>query len=190
MESWFCNQDSLWTWIFQFALRLRSPWLSVALLSFNLTGFSNTETSMLLHRSDLVGSWAIFSAMTMSSDKTEPKTVYVLCHSSWLARLMKNSGPDPTHATDPLLIDRHASIGTFLNGTPSASSVPWIRAYGGPNEAWSEQKSRNDSAFNFTVDIFHTVICHQIEWHCTQIRSKDWNIYSDIMQKVLWDHNC
>lgn len=49
---------------------------------------------------------------------------------------MKNSGPEPIHATDPLLILGHASICILLNVTPWASIVPWINAKGGPKGAY------------------------------------------------------
>lgn len=68
----------------------------------------------------------------MSSDRTEPKTVYGFLHSSWSARLMKNSGPEPTHATDPLLMVGQYSFGISLNIDPGDSNVPWISAKGGP----------------------------------------------------------
>lgn len=95
-------------------------------------GFSKTETFMLCQTSDFVGSCAIFSTISMSSGRTEPNTVYAPRHSSWLARLIKNSGPEPTQATDPLLIVGQSSFGFFLNMVPCASRVPWIRAKGGP----------------------------------------------------------
>ena len=101
-----------------------------------VTGFSKTETLMLLQTSGLVGSCAIFSTSSISSGRTEPKTVYAFFHSLWLAKLIKNSGPEPTHATDPLLIVGQASVGISLKIVPRASSVPWISAKGGPNGAY------------------------------------------------------
>lgn len=102
------------------------------------TGFSRTETLMLLHMFALVGSRAIFSATSMSSGRTKPNTVYAFFHSLWFAKLMKNSGPEPTHATDPLVIRGQSSLGILLNIIPCASSVPWISAKGGPNEAYTD----------------------------------------------------
>lgn len=49
---------------------------------------------------------------------------------------MKNSGPEPTHATDPLLMVGQYSFGISLNVEPIDSNVPWISAKGGPNEAY------------------------------------------------------
>lgn len=99
----------------------------------NATGFSKTETVTLLQTSCLVGSREIFSATSMSSARTEPKTVYAFFHSTWLAKLMKNSGPEPTHAIDPLLMVGQNSVGTSLKMVPWASSVPCISPKGGPN---------------------------------------------------------
>lgn len=90
---------------------------------------------MLLQTSSLVGSCEIFSAISMSSGRTEPKTVYAFFHSTWLARLIKNSGPVPTHAIDPLLMAGQNSFGISLKMVPWASSVPCISAKGGPNGA-------------------------------------------------------
>jgi hypothetical protein len=50
--------------------------------------------------------------------------VYAFFHSWWFARLMKNSGPEPIHATEPLLMIGQASVGIFLNVVPRGSSVP------------------------------------------------------------------
>lgn len=105
------------------------------LLNRNGTGFSNTETLMLLQTSSLVGSCEIFSAISMSSGRTEPKTVYAFFHSTWLARLIKNSGPEPIHAIDPLRMIGQTSVGISLKMVPWASSVPCISAKGGPNGA-------------------------------------------------------
>lgn len=62
--------------------------------------------------------------MAMSSGRTEPKTVYSFFHSSWFARLMKNSGPDPIQATDPLLMDKQASVGILGIDASWAARVP------------------------------------------------------------------
>lgn len=70
---------------------------------------------MLFQTSGLVGSRAIFSAISMSSGRIEPNTVYTLFHSWWFARLMKNSGPEPTHATEPRFMYGQTSTGIFLN---------------------------------------------------------------------------
>jgi len=81
-------------------------------------------TLTFFQTSDFVGSIEILSAMCISSGRTEPKTVL---HYQWLARLIKNSGPEPTQATGPLLIVGQSSIGIFLNMDPSppwASNVP------------------------------------------------------------------
>jgi len=56
---------------------------------------------------------------------------------------MKNSGPEPTHATAPLLMVGQASGGILLKVTPPASSVPWISANGGPKEAWKDSTPRS-----------------------------------------------
>lgn len=106
-------------------------------------GFSKTETFMLCQFSDFVGSCAIFSTNSMSSGRTEPNTVYAFRHSSWLARLIKNSGPEPTQAIDPLLMAGQSSHGFFLNMTPCASRVPWIRAKGGPYGAYKHTRTEN-----------------------------------------------
>lgn len=98
---------------------------------------------MLLHKSGLVGSCAIFSATFMSSGRTKPKTVYEFFHSLWFAKLMKNSGPEPNHATDPLVIRGQSSLAILSNIIPCASSVPWIRAKGGPNDAYTETQTHN-----------------------------------------------
>lgn len=95
-------------------------------------GFSKTDTLTLLQTSCLVGSRAILSAISISSGRTIPKTVYTFFHSLWLAKLMKNSGPEPTHATDPLLMVEQTSNGISLNVILCVSSDPWIKANGGP----------------------------------------------------------
>lgn len=117
-----------------------SPWLVLILRNIKGTYFSRTVTLMLFQTSDLVGSWAIFSAIFISSGRTEPNTVYAFFHSWWLARLIKNSGPEPTQATEPLLIVGQTSFGIFLNVVPWASNVPWIKAKGGPYGAWNFDK--------------------------------------------------
>ena len=121
---------------------LRSPLLFLILRINKETGSSKTVTLILFQTSDLVGSWAIFSAISMSSGRTEPNTVYACFHSWWFARLMKNSGPEPIHATEPLLIIGHSSVGIFLNIIPWGSSVPWISPKGGPKGAWEIHKTR------------------------------------------------
>ena len=103
---------------------LRSPRLFFILRMIKGTGFCKTDTLMLFQTSDLVGSCAIFSAISMSSGRTEPNTVYEFFHSSWFARLIKNSGPEPIQATDPLLMVGQASVRIFLNGVPWASRIP------------------------------------------------------------------
>lgn len=119
---------------------MQAIWMSHGFV-FNLrscigTGSFKAETVMLLQTSVLVGSWDIFSKTAISSDRTYPNTVYLFSHSLWLARLMKNSGPEPTQATDPLLMEGQDSFGISLNVDPSALSVPWISAKGGPKEAY------------------------------------------------------
>lgn len=107
------------------------------------TGSCNTDTLTLFQTSGFVRRWAIFSAIFMSSGSTEPKTVYEFFHSSWFARLMKNSGPEPIHATEPLLMVGQSSVGIFLNLVPTVSRVPWINANGGPNIALEIQKRKS-----------------------------------------------
>lgn len=82
----------------------------------------------------------------MSSGRTEPKTVYAFFHSWWFARLIKNSGPEPIQATEPLLIVGQTSVGIFLNGLPMASNVPWTSANGGPYEAYDIEKRVSEFA--------------------------------------------
>lgn len=108
-------------------------------------GFSKTETFMLYQTSDIVGSSAIFSTIFMSSGRTEPNTVYGVRHSSWLAKLIKNSGPEPTQATEPLLMVAHSSLGILLNMIPWALRVPWITPNGGPYGAY---KAHTTPCFN------------------------------------------
>jgi hypothetical protein len=84
----------------------------------------------------LVGSCVIFSAISMSSGRTKPNTVYAFFHSKWLARLIKKPGPEPTQATDPLLMLWLPSLGISLNIIPWASSDPCISAKGGPKGAY------------------------------------------------------
>jgi hypothetical protein len=88
------------------------------------TGSSSTDTVTLAHTSGFDGRLEIFSAISISSGRTKPKTVYDLFHSWWSARLTKNSGPCPTHATEPRFILGQASLGISLKTIPSASNVP------------------------------------------------------------------
>lgn len=121
---------------------LRSPLLFLILWIDKGTGFFKTVTLILFQTSGVVGSWAIFSTISMSSGRTEPNTVYAFFHSWWFARLMKNSGPEPIQATEPLLIIGHTSVGILLNVIPWGSSFPWINAKGGPKGAWESHKTR------------------------------------------------
>lgn len=148
-----------------FHILFRFPCLVLSLRTSKGTGFSKTETLILFQTSDLVGSWAIFSAISMSSGRTEPKTVYAFFHSWWLARLMKNSGPEPTQATEPLLMYGHSSVGIFLNDVPWASSVPWIIAKGGPKGAWKKTQ-KNKKSFEWTKD-----------WNDETPGKHCWNLY-------------
>lgn len=127
-----CNLQAPTNTLFQ---NFQSCWLLLILLSKIGTGFSNTDTWTLFQTSDKVGSVAIFSATSMSSGRTEPKTVYSCFHSEWSAKLIKNSGPEPIKATEPLLKMGQSSMGSLLNGVPCASNVPWINANGGPKPA-------------------------------------------------------
>lgn len=133
-----------------FVFEFRYASLGFILLNFKATGFSNIVTFIPFQTSDFVGSSAIFSAIPMSSGRTEPKTVYEFFHSWWFARLIKNSGPEPTHATEPLLIKGHTSLGISLKVVPWASSVPWINPNGGPKGAWEIYK-RNLSNLQIQV---------------------------------------
>lgn len=145
---------------------MRSPWLVLILRNINGTGFSNTDTLILFQTSEVVGSWAIFSAMFISSGRTEAKTVYSFFHSSWFARLMKNSGPEPIHATEPLLKVGQTSVGNFLNVAPWASNVPWTSAKGGPKGAWEIHRRMlvigNTSVHKSGCDSRYI---HQINWN-------------------------
>lgn len=109
----------------------------VARTTLKETGSSSTDTVTLAHTSSFDERPEIFSAISISSGRTKPKTVYDPFHSWWLARLMKNSGPSPTHAIEPRFILGQASFGISLKTIPSASNVPWINAYGGPKEAYA-----------------------------------------------------
>lgn len=141
---------------------VRSPWLVFILRKNKGTGFSKTDTLILFQTSAVVGSWAIFSAMFMSSGRTEAKTVYSFFHSSWFARLIKNSGPEPIHATEPLLMVGQTSVGIFLNITPWASSVPWTSAKGGPKGAWQIHRRTLYIEHSDQTWFYHSQYKHQI----------------------------
>jgi len=115
------------TWLLS-GFQISSTWLFWILRTNRGTGFSKTVTLTLFHTSAIVGSAEIFSAICMSSGRTEPNTVYSCFHSEWSARLMKNSGPEAIQATEPLLRIGQSSIGSLLKAVPCASSVPWINA--------------------------------------------------------------
>lgn len=140
MEPWSSSFQHLLKSGFRFAHDSRSHEFVFILRNRRGTGFSRIDTIMLLQTSRWVGSWEIFSKIAISSDRTEPNTAYSFFHSLWLARLIKNSGPEPSHVIDPLLMPGHNSFGISLNIVPWASNVPWIRAKGGPNKAYINNK--------------------------------------------------
>jgi len=132
------NTYKLWNqknWNLQIVSKFQSWLFFLILLSKKGTGFFKTVTLTLFQTSGKVGSVAIFSATCMSSGRTEPKTVYSCFHSEWSAKLIKNSGPGPIKATEPLRKIGQSSTGSLLNGVPCASNVPWINANGGPKPA-------------------------------------------------------
>ena len=81
-------------------------------------------TLMLFQTSGLEGSCAILLAISMSSGRIEPNTLYAFFHSRWFARLMKNYGLEPIHAIESLLMIWLVYVGIFLNVVPRGSSVP------------------------------------------------------------------
>lgn len=150
-----------WVW--------RVAWLVLILRNLKGMGFSKTDTLTLLQTSCLVGSRAILSAISISSGRTKPKTVYTFFHSLWLAKLMKNSGPEPTHATDPLLMVEQTSNGISLNAILCVSSDPWIKANGGPYPRGAYQVN--------SVSV--TTIMMIFEW-CVSLMSKKPYIFNVI----------
>lgn len=138
------------------------------------TGFSRTATLILLQTSGLVGRCAIFSTISISSGRTKPKTVYAFRHSLWLAKLIKNSGPEPTHAIEPLFMVGHASVGISLNIVPWASSVPWTSANGGPNEAYKV----HEILLNQTFKDLQNIKCMQLLIKLTYVWHKRLKLFA------------
>ena len=155
------NTYKLWNqknWNLQIVSKIQSWLFFLILLSTKGTGFFKTVTLTLFQTSGKVGSVAIFSATFMSSGRTEPKTVYSCFHSEWSAKLIKNSGPGPIKATEPLLRIGQSSTGSLLNGVPCASNVPWINANGGPKPACKIRThllSSTTTEYNYTNSIVH-----------------------------------
>jgi hypothetical protein len=90
---------------------------------------------MLFQTFGLEGSCAILSTIFMSSGRIEPNTMYAFFHSWWFARLMKNYGSGPIHATEPLLMIGQAYVGIFLNVVPGVPVFLELVQKEGQNES-------------------------------------------------------